>query len=116
MHQQVDEQLQGHLATFTCPECGGSLWQMEESVPSFACHVGHVVSGENVLRGKSDEMERSVWVIMRSLKEIQLLARQLANHAAGQGNHESASQFDAKAMVAARQLEHFEQMLLRVPE
>jgi two-component system chemotaxis response regulator CheB len=69
--QRVDE-----LTPFTCPDCGGSLWQFDEvNVVRYQCHVGHTFQGETLLRQKSEEVEAALWSSLRLLKERATLTR-----------------------------------------
>src|SRR5437660_1668092 len=45
--EQARNRRRGQVSTFTCPECGGSLWQVDEAkLIRFRCHVGHAYNGE----------------------------------------------------------------------
>jgi two-component system chemotaxis response regulator CheB len=53
---------------FTCPDCGGVLWQgAEGSVLRFRCHVGHAFAPEVLLSQKSEELETALWSSLRLL-------------------------------------------------
>jgi len=37
----------GTRTTYTCPECNGTLWQVQtDELPRFRCHVGHAYTAE----------------------------------------------------------------------
>jgi two-component system chemotaxis response regulator CheB len=64
---------------FTCPECGGALWQVDEgAVLRFQCHVGHGWSWEAMLDQKSDQLESALWATSRLFVERAVLRRQIA--------------------------------------
>ena len=43
---------------FTCPECGGSLWQVDEpDLLRFRCHVGHAYNAEVLLSEQGEALE-----------------------------------------------------------
>jgi two-component system chemotaxis response regulator CheB len=72
---------------FTCPDCGGVLWQgAEGSVLRFRCHVGHAFAPEVLLSQKSEELETALWSSLRLLKEKATLTLQLANRTRTSGN------------------------------
>jgi two-component system chemotaxis response regulator CheB len=75
---------------FTCPDCGGVLWQgaegSEGSVLRFRCHVGHAFAPEVLLSQKSEELETALWSSLRLLKEKATLTLQLANRTRTSGN------------------------------
>ncbi len=64
---------------FTCPDCGGVLWQEGEG-PSlqFRCHVGHVFAPETLVGLQSEDVEAALWACVRMLKEKSTLSRQMA--------------------------------------
>src|SRR5581483_1706827 len=45
--QQIHNGRRGERSVFSCPECGGALWQVDEAeLVRFRCHVGHAYNGE----------------------------------------------------------------------
>src|SRR5918994_5075794 len=78
---------------FTCPDCGGVLWQGGEGpVLRFRCHVGHAFAPELLLSQKSEELETALWSSLRLLKEKATLTLQLANRTRTSGNGKTAAQ------------------------
>ena len=78
---------------FTCPDCGGVLWQGgEDSVLRFRCHVGHAFAPEVLLSQKSEELEAALWSSLRLLKEKATLTQQLATRTRSTGNGKGTSQ------------------------
>jgi two-component system chemotaxis response regulator CheB len=58
---QVRGDRRGRLTVFTCPECGGSLWQVDEKkLVRFRCHVGHVYEGEALLTKHTEALEAAL--------------------------------------------------------
>lgn len=99
----------GELTTFSCPECGGVLWQVRESEPpSFRCHVGHAYGAEHLLTQQSEVVEHSIWYTLRALKEVVLLSRQLANYARLENRNDAAQNFEQRSRQAERQLADLE--------
>jgi two-component system chemotaxis response regulator CheB len=79
MRQQEKDQRGGELTMYTCPDCGGTLWQADSSpVTRFQCHVGHAWGVESLLGNKSEELEAALWSGVRLLEERATLTRQLA--------------------------------------
>lgn len=77
-HQSRDTR-SGGSTMFTCPDCGGVLWQDGEGPAlHFRCHVGHAYAPEALLGLKTDDMEAALWACVRMLKEKATLSRQLA--------------------------------------
>lgn len=83
---QVDAVKSGRLAgppsIFTCPECGGSLWELSESgTPVFRCHVGHGFSPESLIATQDARLEEALWSAVRALEERAELSSRMAERA-----------------------------------
>src|SRR5690606_3558020 len=60
----------GAQIPFSCPDCGGSLWEIpDESGNRFRCHTGHAYSEDGLIRKQSKALEESLWVALRMLEE-----------------------------------------------
>ncbi len=103
MNRQGLDERRGEVSVFTCPECGGALWQTAQpDLIQFRCHVGHVYNGDILLSEQSEALEAALWTAVRTFREKSILARQLANRAWAEGNVESAERFDEQSRQAAR--------------
>jgi two-component system chemotaxis response regulator CheB len=104
MDQQIHNGRRGQLSTFSCPECGGTLWQVDETqIVRFRCHVGHIYQAENLLAEQADGLEAALWTAVRTFKERHLLSRQLAERERERGAVDAAARFEEMA----RQAEHY---------
>lgn len=91
----------GKPSGFSCPDCGGTLFELEEGeLIRFRCRVGHAFSVETLLAHQADELEDALWVALRTLEENAALSRRLAERSRGRGNRQAASRFDEKAADA----------------
>ena len=71
-------------APLACPACGGGLMPTNGAdrsrVPRYRCHVGHTFSARSLLAAIGDDVERALWVALRSLEErialLEVLARE----------------------------------------
>ena len=72
----------GEISTLTCPECGGTLWELHEGkVLRFLCHTGHEFSSANLGEAQHTVVENAMWVALRALKERAMLLKKLASGA-----------------------------------
>jgi two-component system chemotaxis response regulator CheB len=69
----------GAPSVFTCPECHGTLWEADEhNLLRFRCRVGHIYSPESMIAAQTDEVDRALWVALRTLEERAAMAYRLA--------------------------------------
>ena len=77
----------GDQVAVACPDCGGPLWQSGEGeAATFRCHVGHALSTRVLLDAQRDQIERSLWVAVRTLSEQAATLARLADSAESRGN------------------------------
>jgi len=87
---------------FTCPECGGPLYHAREhAADSYECLVGHRWSPESLLEEQASNVERAMWLAIRSLDERRRLTERLAESARSRGHAISAARFRVAAEEAA---------------
>jgi two-component system, chemotaxis family, protein-glutamate methylesterase/glutaminase len=92
----------GHVSVFTCPECSGTLWEVdEEGVLRFRCRVGHVYSADSMLAAHTDSVDRALWAALRSLEERAALTQKMADRARARQQHFVARAFQERASTAA---------------
>ncbi len=104
----------GELTVFTCPECGGALWQADEkALARFRCHVGHAYYGEILLTEQSEALEAALWTAVRTFKEKTILARQLAVQERLRNNTAAVQHFADEAELAERYGGLIQEYLLR---
>ncbi|MHB1123892.1 MAG: chemotaxis protein CheB [Ramlibacter sp.] len=92
--KQAMENLQkvGRPSTLTCPECGGSLWELGEAKPlRYRCHTGHAYTARSLERAQLETTEQVVWSSVRVLQEREMLLRRLADVAEATGDPAQAA-------------------------
>ena len=96
--EDIREQLTGPPSEFTCPECGGTLWELGGGrVLRYRCHVGHGYTAESLLADQGDGLENALWGALRALEEHSMLRRRMADHALSTGNDPVARNFEDEA-------------------
>jgi two-component system chemotaxis response regulator CheB len=97
---------------FTCPECGGVLWEIEDgALLQYRCHVGHEYSMESMVDGHAETVERALWSAVRILEENASLSRRMEQRFTQDGYARSAQRYAERAEEAERQA-HALRMLL----
>lgn len=103
MSAQARDERRGQVSTFTCPECGGALWQIDEPrLLQFRCHVGHAYDAEVLLAEQTDALEAALWTAVRTFREKAVLTYQLATRERALGNEAVAARFEEQAAQTNR--------------
>jgi two-component system chemotaxis response regulator CheB len=103
----------GELCTVTCPDCGGTLWEVHEgNLMRFGCHIGHNYTDQSLLALKDANVEMALWTALRALKERAQLLTKLATSAGRTSGQQIASVYEANAKEVERQAELLRDVLL----
>jgi two-component system chemotaxis response regulator CheB len=102
----------GQPSVITCPECHGTLWESEENrVLRFRCRVGHVYSPESLAAAQTDEVDRALWVALRTLEERAAMAHRLAERGRQRQHHWVDKAFTARALDTERDARQIRDLL-----
>jgi two-component system chemotaxis response regulator CheB len=72
----------GPPSRFTCPECGGALWEIKANkLLQYRCHVGHGYTANALLDAQNQSVEAALWTALRTLEENAEMRRRMADHA-----------------------------------
>lgn len=110
---QSDDRRTTEASVFSCPECGGVLWQSDGPVLRFRCHVGHAYSPEVLLNQQSEVLEAALWTSLRLLREKATLSRQLAVRASRSGT--STGRIEEQAELDERHAKAILELLEGMP-
>lgn len=84
----------------TCPECRGSLWELESDEGTrFECRVGHTYSVEALISEQGEAVEAALWSAINNLQERAATFRRLSDTAAGADFEERAARTEEQAYV-----------------
>jgi two-component system chemotaxis response regulator CheB len=76
----------GTPSGFTCPDCGGGLWEWEpEGFHRYRCRTGHAYSPESLGALQKERVDIALGAAQRSLKEGADFARRMALRMRGKG-------------------------------
>jgi two-component system chemotaxis response regulator CheB len=97
----------GRPSRYSCPECGGTMWQIDAPGPTrFRCHTGHAYAMRSLLGAQSTRVEQALWEAARALREKAMMLRQVAqldrragDAAGADTNERRAGQYDEQASV-----------------
>jgi two-component system chemotaxis response regulator CheB len=93
----VEDRL-GTPSRFTCPECRGTLWEIDDgTLLRYRCHVGHAFTAETMLEAQSSGVEEMLWRLMRAHQERAALARRMAEQGQRQNRKALAEELQRRA-------------------
>jgi two-component system chemotaxis response regulator CheB len=93
----------GEPSGFTCPECGGSLYERPGERPEhFRCRTGHAYSPESLLARQPDSLDTTLWAALRSLEENAAMARRMEKRARDHGNEFSSRRYEQRAATTEK--------------
>ncbi len=85
-------------ATFTCPDCGGIMWSVDEGgIERYRCHLGHLYSPESLVVEHSQRLEEALWAALRTMEEQASVYRTMAARARKRGHEQSAGRYERRA-------------------
>lgn len=97
------ESLKKDPTPLICPDCGGSLWEIDnEGMPRYRCHVGHGFTAETLASMQSSESEKLLWGAIRTLEEQAELQRRLARQWQDRDNPSLYKRFVSNAQQSER--------------
>src|SRR5215469_619523 len=104
----------GKPSPFSCPECGGVLWELQDGeLLRFRCRVGHAFSVDSMLAEQSDALEEALWAALKTLEESVSLSRHMAAQARKRGQDHVAELFEKKLRRAERHAAMIRQLLIK---
>lgn len=108
---RADDML-GTPSRFTCPECHGALWEIEDgSMLRYRCHVGHAFAADAVLASQGDEIDRLLGTLLRSHQERAALAHRMAKHERANDRQMLAEHLERRAQDYERDVEIMRELL-----
>lgn len=93
-----DEEQLGELSMFTCPECHGPLWEIEDGdMLRYRCHTGHAFTADAVMEAQAIEADDILWSLLRSHQQRAEFARRMAERQKLQDRTALAIEFSKRA-------------------
>lgn len=109
-----DDDQPGRPSPFSCPDCGGVLWEIEQGdYTRYRCRVGHAYSPETMLGAQDDRLEEALWTAVKTLEENAHLSHRLADSERQRGNQWLVERFEEKEREARQRVEVIRRYLLR---
>jgi two-component system, chemotaxis family, protein-glutamate methylesterase/glutaminase len=105
----------GQRSTITCPECSGTLWEMnDERVLRYRCHTGHALTSETLAVDQRDAVEKALWIALKTLEESATLARRMASREGLNHNGFSRTLLEDRAKEAEIHASTLRELLMKI--
>jgi two-component system, chemotaxis family, protein-glutamate methylesterase/glutaminase len=102
----------GAPSAFSCPECGGVLWELNDTgLMRFRCHTGHAYTSESLNSQQSEQIDRLRGQLLREIQENIGLLDHIAQRAERRGDGTTAGYFKRQANEAEQSVLSIRQML-----
>jgi two-component system chemotaxis response regulator CheB len=102
----------GNKSLFSCPDCGGGLWEMKEGgVMRYRCHTGHVYTQDEYAEKNKEALENTLWVALRMMEERKQLMDKMAREENSKGWVRSAKAKEERATEMDMHIERLKQIL-----
>ena len=61
----------GQPTPYTCPECGGALWELDEQARllRFRCHTGHAFTAESLMSEQEHTLRHALTMLIEWIED-----------------------------------------------
>ncbi len=88
----------GTRTTYTCPECNGSIWQVDKSEPlRFRCHTGHSFTADTFLAEQTQNLEKALWSATQIMEDKVMFFRQMSERMGNYNLQSAAAKYEEYA-------------------
>ena len=87
----------GRPSRFTCPECNGTLWEIEARPTRYRCHTGHGFTQRALRNAQIEAVDGALWSALRALQEEEQILRETADTARHEEQTATAESLEAEA-------------------
>jgi two-component system chemotaxis response regulator CheB len=109
----TDEKRDGRASGLTCPDCDGSIWELEDGhLVRFECRVGHRYNPEAFLGAQSARVEDALWTACNVLQERAATLRQFAVRL--ERSSQLAAEYEQRAHETDQQAESIRAVIMEL--
>jgi two-component system chemotaxis response regulator CheB len=112
-HHEDEREKPGQPSPYSCPDCGGVLWEMKEGeLLKFRCRVGHAYNHETLLSAQARTIEEALWTALRALEEQAAVKKRIGERMRRHDHDAAADQRLRRARQIDEQAEQVRALLL----
>lgn len=109
--------MRGAPSPFTCPDCGGTLWEIKEGkLIRYRCHVGHGFTIDSLREGMDVKIEDAMWSALRATEEAIELRGRMRARVKGRQLTGFISQIDTDVAELKHHADALREVLLKPPK
>lgn len=102
----------GEQSEFTCPDCGGVLWEMnDDGLIRYRCHTGHLFNQDELLIRQTKALEETFWIALRMMDERRFLLQKISEEETRRGWVRSAEQKKLRIQELNKHIDRLKQLL-----
>jgi two-component system, chemotaxis family, protein-glutamate methylesterase/glutaminase len=88
----------GKHSVYTCPDCGGGLWEMKNGAgTAYRCYTGHKYSEPELYRKQAQKLESALWMSVRMMEEKKNLLLKLRDQDRSRGFTKMSADYEKRA-------------------
>jgi two-component system chemotaxis response regulator CheB len=111
------QQIDGDRSTFSCPDCGGALWEIKNNgISRYRCHVGHSFTEDGLLTGMEVSTGSALWTALRIIEERRNLLAKIAERERRYGRSSAARMYSIRVRELEAQIEQLKATLFNVEQ
>ncbi len=115
MSEVENEIRNGNPSPYACPECGGVLWEIDQSgLLRFRCRVGHAYTARHLRAEQRHAIEAALWAALRALEESASLYKRMAERARISKHDQSLRVYEERAENAENNSRTLREYLVHV--
>jgi two-component system, chemotaxis family, protein-glutamate methylesterase/glutaminase len=102
----------GKKSLYTCPDCGGGLWVIDENgTNSYRCHVGHAYTEDRLLGAMESTTEAALWTALRIIEERRNLLAGIAAKEKVRARKQTLTHYTKRIDELEKQIEQIKTVL-----
>jgi two-component system, chemotaxis family, protein-glutamate methylesterase/glutaminase len=107
--------LLGNQSVYSCPDCGGGLWEIKEGEHiRYRCHIGHAFSENELLSKQYESVNASLWVALRMMEERRNLLNKISKEEITKNLHILAKSHIERAKELEVHINNLKELLFNV--
>lgn len=97
MHIQREDKQVGTPSAYSCPECGGVLWEIQDDeLTRFRCRVGHAFTVDSMMAQQAEALEEALWVALKIVQERAAISHHMEEQARENGHPTLARRYQER--------------------